>query len=296
MKKRVLIGIICAILALAVVFWLGPLVNTVTQETIAVIRLKNNVSQGSQITTNDLEVVNINPGAIPSGIINDVNEIVGKYAASDLHGGDYLYTGKLAGEGNDADAVLSSLDGLDGKVAISVPITFQGSVSGKLENGDVVRFYICKSGSGDFTYTPESLMYVRVITTTTSGGVDQDEIIYNDDGSYEMPATVTVLVNDSQARELAHYVNGYTMYLSLVCRGDAESAQDLLDMQDAYFAAVEEDAEETADVEETAPATDSEAEGEADGPDATTEVTDESGDIQETVSEEETADDEEAVA
>lgn len=233
MKKRVIIGIICAILGLVVVFWLGPLVNTVTQETVEVIRLSRNVGQGSEITVSDLEVVDVNPSSIPSGIINDASQIVGKFAATDLHAGDYLYDAKLSDNGINADSVLASLDG---KVAISVPITFQGSVSGKLENGDIIRFYIKRNGTDEFTYTPDSLMYVRVITTTTSGGIDQDQVNRNDDGSYEMPSTVTVLVTDEQARELASYASGYTLYLALIYRGDEDTAQSYIDMQDAILA------------------------------------------------------------
>ena len=82
---------------------------------------------------------------------------------------------------------------------------------------------------------PASFKYVKVITTTTSGGIDQDKIVKNDDGSFEPPATITLLVNAIQAQLLADYEEG-TISCVLVYRGSAENAQKFLDTQDEYFA------------------------------------------------------------
>lgn len=237
-KKRTIFAIVSAILAVVIMLVLIPLVTKVTTKDIAVVRLKMDVARGSMITAEHLEVVAVPAQAVPSGSITSISEVVGKYAASQLYAGDYLFGAKLSGSSIAAEDVLAAMDG---QVAISVPISsFAGALSGKLENGDIVRFYMTKDGE---TFVPGALQWVRVITTTTSTGIDQDEILKNEDGSYTMPASVTVLVNDAQAKFLAQYSASASFHLALIYRGDAESAQDYLDMQEAYFQSLLEDKE-----------------------------------------------------
>lgn len=232
MKNRTIIGIICVLLALVTVFLVAPLVNQNTTDTVDVIRLKHNISRGTEITTNHLEVAKVKGDSIPNGVINDYRVIVGKYAASDLYAGDYITAAKLTSNATSAEDVFVNLDG---KVAISVPITsFSGGLSGKLQNGDIIRFYV-SAGNDEIAYVPGGLQWVKVITTTTGGGVDQDEIKENDDGSHDMPSTVTVLANELQAKMLAEYSGGYDIHLVLVYRGEEVVANDYLAKQDKYF-------------------------------------------------------------
>lgn len=232
MKKRTIIGIACMILAVLVVFVIGPYVNQASIETVDVIRLSRNVPQGTQITSEHLEVVALPPSAVPAGIVNNINQIQGQYAATQLYAGDFLTPEKMVPDTTSADTILASLE--EGQFAISVPVSFAGGLSGKLENGDVIRFYIRSSGANATTFTPDSLQYVKVITTTTGGGIDQDELLVNEDGSYEMPSTITLLVNEEQARDLAHY-SGSSLYISLVCRAESENAETFLAQQAQYF-------------------------------------------------------------
>ena len=56
--------------------------------------------------------------------------------------------------------------------------SFAGGLSGKLENGDIVS--ICVTDKDDHTEIPAGLKYVKVITTTTSGGIDENDVVEND--------------------------------------------------------------------------------------------------------------------
>lgn len=233
MKKRTILGAIFIVVAIIFVFVVSPWVNKITTDSMDVIRLSKNVNRGTQITAEHLEVVSVKRESVPEGVINDANVIIGNYAATDLYAGDYLNAKKLAGEANSADDVFADMGN---KVAISVPLnSFAAQLSGKLQNGDIVRFYVQTDESDGETYVPGSLQWVKVITTTTGGGIDQDEIIENDDGSHEMPSTVTVLVNEAQALELADLSNDGNMHLTLIYRGTAEKAQEYLKLQDEYF-------------------------------------------------------------
>ena len=234
MKNRTVIGVICMVLAIAVTFLIAPLVNRLSTDTSEVIRLAEDVKQGVQITADHLEVAKVKTDSVPAGTLNDPEEIVGKYAASQLYAGDYLTTAKLTGEANTASDVFASLDGT--KVAVSVTIdTFAAGLSGKLENGDIISMIVVNKDTGKATI-PAALKYMKVITTTTAGGIDQDSIVKNEDGSYEIPSTVTLLCNSEQAKLLAKYNAETTLTVALVYSGSAENARKFLDVQDKFFA------------------------------------------------------------
>ena len=233
MKNRTVIGAICMAMAIVVTFLVAPVVNKLSSDTTEVIRLSSDIKQGVQITSDNLETVNVKSDSVPSGIINDPEQIIGKYAASALYAGDYLTNAKLAGEPNSASDVFASLDG--SKLAVSVTInTFASGLSGKLENGDIVSIIVTDK-ENESTVIPDALKYLKVITTTTAGGIDQDSIIKNEDGSYEVPSTVTLLVNEEQARLLAQYEADAALTVALVYRGTAENAKKFLDIQEEYF-------------------------------------------------------------
>ena len=234
MKNRTVIGVICMVLAIAITFLVAPLVNRLSTDTSEVIRLAADVKQGVQITADHLKVARVKTDSIPAVTLNDPKDVIGKYAASALYAGDYLTTAKLTGEANTASDVFASLDGT--KVAVSVTIdTFAAGLSGKLENGDIISMIVVDKETGR-AFIPAALRYMKVITTTTSGGIDQDSIVKNEDGSYEIPSTVTLLANTEQAKLLAKYNAETTLTVALVYRGSTENAQKFLDAQDEYFA------------------------------------------------------------
>lgn len=233
MKNRTIIGIICMVFAVAITFLISPVVNNLTSDTTRVIRLAKDVKQGSPITDEDIEVVKVKTDTKPKGIIVKKNEVIGKYAASNLFAGDYFTKAKLSGEANTADDVFASLDG--SKIAVSVTIdTFAAGLSGKLQNGDIISLIVTPKGETE-SVIPAELKYVKVVTTTTSGGIDNDSVVKNEDGSYELPSTITVLVNEKQAKLLALYEKNADMQVALVYRGDKKTANKFLAKQNEYF-------------------------------------------------------------
>lgn len=233
MKNRTVIGVICMVSAVVITFAVAPLVNRLTSDTSEVVRLAADVKQGIQITADHLETVKVKIDTIPAGTVTDPKDIIGKYASSALYAGDYLTAAKLTGEANTASDAFASLDGT--KVAVSVTIdTFATGLSGKLENGDIISLIVMDEDTGEASI-PGALRYMKVITTTTAGGIDQDSIVKNEDGSYEIPSTVTLLANTEQAKLLAKHESNTTMSVALVYRGTPENAKKFLDKQDEYF-------------------------------------------------------------
>ena len=236
--------------AIAVTFLIAPIVNRLSSDTSEVIRLSEDVKQGVRITADHLEVVPVKTDSVPEGVLSDPEKIIGKYSSTALFAGDYLTAAKLTGEPNTASDVFASLDG--SKVAVSVTIdTFAAGLSGKLENGDVISIIVTDNDSGKVSI-PGALKYMKVITTTTSGGIDQESIVKNEDGSYEIPSTVTLLANVEQAKLLAKYEEDSTMTVALVYRGTAENVKKFLDRQDEYFLDPDRETEEETDKTEKA--------------------------------------------
>lgn len=238
MKNRTIIGIICCVLAVVIMFVVAPIFSQMAENNVECIRLKTDVLRGTQITNEHLETVSVPGYAIPTGAYKSRAEVLGKYATSQLYAGDYLSAGKLSVASISAADALENLG--EGKVAISVPITsFAGSLSGKLQNGDVVRVWLRGERENDEATVPEELQWVKIITTTTGDGIDKDQIIVNEDGSFSMPSTVTLVVSELQAKRLVE-CSDESMYLTLVYRGNEEETKKLLDKQEAVLKEIEE--------------------------------------------------------
>ena len=70
-------------------------------------------------------------------------------------------------------------------------------------------------------------------------GIDKDELIRNEDGSYELPTTLTLLVDTYQAKLLAEYENNSKIHAVLVSRGNEELANELLEKQNEILEEIE---------------------------------------------------------
>ena len=242
MKNRTVIGIVCIVLAVAVTFVVSPLVNKISDQKTEVVRFTADVGHGVKITDEHIELVEISNSALPDKSLKTKDAVVGKYATADLFKGDIATESKVTDNANTANDIMASLKG--DKIAMSITInSFAGGLSGKLENGDIVSIYV--TDKDDVTEVPASLKYVKVITTTTSGGIDENEVIENEDGSFELPTTITVLVTVEQAKILANYEENAVMHVALVYRGDDATSEKFLKVQDEYLEKAKTSKEET---------------------------------------------------
>ena len=248
MKNRTIIGIVCIVLALIVTFAVAPMVNKISDSRTDIVRMKKDVDQGHLISDDDIEIVTVGSHGLAIDTISKKEDVVGKFAACDLKVGDSLFPSKLSLTSDSADDVFHTLNGE--KQAISITIsTFAGGLSGKLENGDIISLIVFDNDTNE-AFIPAGLTYVKVITTTTQSGFDKDEVTPNEDGTYELPTTVTLLVNPAQAQMLVEYENTGVIHADLVYRGDSKTAQKFLDAQDLYFEMLETEGEEPNDNEE----------------------------------------------
>ena len=133
--------------------------------------MRSTLLKGSCITESDIEVVKVGAYNLPKEVIRDKNEVSGKYTTADMYRGEYLLPERLTSDVNTATDILGSLEG--NKKAISISIgSFALGLSGKLETGDIISVIVYDSKERT-TFTPPELSYIRVITSTTSSGVDK---------------------------------------------------------------------------------------------------------------------------
>lgn len=231
MKNRTILGIICIVLAIAIMFGAAPLVNVMTADKVEIVRFRRDVPQGTRITAEDVAVVEVGKTGLQDNAVKELKTVVGKYAACDIKAGSNVLSSYLTDTADSADDVFRTLDG--SRQAMSITIgSFANGLSGKLKNGDIVSILVTQEKK---TVIPAELTYVKVITTTTAEGTDKDKLSQNEDGTYELPKTVTLLVNPTQATLLAGYEASGEMHLSLVYRGDEEIATQFLQAQEKVF-------------------------------------------------------------
>ena len=254
MKNRTIIGIICIVVALVLSFAIAPLVNKFADSRVDIVRITRDITQGHKLTADDIEIVTIGSFGIPADVITDKDAVIGKYATCDLKKTDFLLPSKISDNADSASDVFMNLDGSQVAMSITIP-SFAGGLSGKLTNGDIVSLIIYTDADGENTaIVPEALQYVRVITSTTAAGLDKDELIQNEDGTYELPTTVTLLVNPMQAQLLAEYENNSKIHAVLVSRGNDKQATKMLAEQSVILERLAEEAAkeaENAESEET---------------------------------------------
>lgn len=93
---------------------------------------------------------------------------------------------------------------------------------------------------------PPELRYVQLLSLSDAAGNTYEK----ENAAGELPQTIELLANEAQAAALAGLNHAGNIHLALVCRNNAEYAQQLLEEQEAYF--IQNEAEIT---EPAAPAT-----------------------------------------
>ena len=183
------------------------------------------------IEEDDIKVVEVGSYNLPVDVIRSKEEVVGKYAAIEMYPSEYIIPKKLSSSPLSKDEYLANLDGSKSAVSITLQ-SFAAGLSGKLLSGDIVSIITTDSNTNE-THIPEELKYVKVLASTTAKGNDVDEDTKNKDDTEEetLPSTVTLLVNDRQARALANLEVTQKVHIELVYRGTEEDSNVFLDQQ-----------------------------------------------------------------
>lgn len=236
LKNRTVLGVICIALALIICFAITPLFNASKSSTMRIVRVKNDLKIGQEITAKDIEIVEVGAYNLPSEVVKKSEAVVGKYAAAEMFKGEYVLAAKISDTTASENAYLYGLTGEKRAISITIP-SFAGGLSGKLISGDIVSVIAVDYRKTGETIVPDELQYVEVIAVTDKKGNDEETTTIKPDGEEEtsLPETVTLLVTPEQANILAELEAQGEIHVALVYRGTAENAQKFVDAQEKFL-------------------------------------------------------------
>lgn len=231
LKNRIVVGLICIITALIICFGLTPMFNDALKSKVKIVRVTNEIKKGDEITAKMVSSVEVGGYNLPSNVVYNAEDVIGKYANTDLFKGDYVLESKLSDTPMLKNEYLNKLDGSNRAISVTIK-TFAAGLSGKLERGDIVSLIASDVGEARKTLVLPELQYMEIIATTASTGADnnvQEEPKNGEDA--ELASTITVLATTYQAQLLAELEQTGKLHAALVYRGGAENAQKFLDAQ-----------------------------------------------------------------
>lgn len=250
-RNKFLIGLICISLGLAVGFLAIPkLKEKEIVDQMQAIRLKQSIPEGSLITDEMVESVQVKSSLVPEGVITDLALVSNRFSAVPIFSGDYLTEEKLTDE-----LVLAAQDPMSvatakGLKVISLTLpSLASGVSGQLKPGDIVTILASKkqalvdqtqtlgpketdqsqSTDSDVEANHDSetnievdpiLQYVEVCRLTAADG--RDAVVNKtlvEDEKNQLPVTISLFVTADQAKLLADFEQNYEIHLSFVARG-----------------------------------------------------------------------------
>ena len=233
LKNRTLIGIILIAAAIGLCFGISPLFNSILSSKTKIIRLKQDIPQGVQITGAMLEAVEVGMLNLPADMQNDPKQIIGKYTVSAMFAGDSFTDKKLSDSIDTSDSLLRQLKPNETAMSVTVRSLANG-LSGKLQQGDIIQ--IVSVDEDDKAQIYEELQYVEVLATTSDKGSDDTyrdgEVNADDeDSDQSLYATVTIILQDrAQALRLAECENT-SLHAVFVTRGDEKLKAECLKAQ-----------------------------------------------------------------
>lgn len=258
LKNRIILGLGCILLSLIICFGLTPMFNDALKSKVEIVRVSAEIKKGEEITARMITTAEVGGYNLPANVIYRPEDVIGRYANTDLYKGDYILASKLSDSPMLKNEYLTKLNGENRAISISIK-SFAAGLSGKLERGDIVSLIAGDVGDLRETLIPPELQYVEIIAATTSTGTDQEFQEQTEDT--ELASTITVLASPEQARLLAELERNGSLHAALVYRGDAGQAQLFLDEQakllETLYPAAEEESE-TAEVDGTVPEEESE--------------------------------------
>ena len=237
-KNRMVLGITCIVISLIICFAITPLINMGLSKKTTVVRMKQNVLEGEQLTRSMLEEIEVGNYNMPENVFHSISEVKGLYLTASVCTGDYLFPTKVSAEAGLENTYLYHLNGEKQAMSITIDKFAQG-LSGKLKSGDIVSVIAPDFQGSRETVIPQELRYVEVIAVTPNSGYDANLEDGSEEDEKELPSTVTLLVKPEQSEILAGLEAEGTIHLSLVYRGTAQNAEKFIEAQDLILEELE---------------------------------------------------------
>ena len=215
-QNKIFVGVGCVVLAAVMAFILLPSVNRSKNGTVKILKLKENISAGTQIDEAMLEEKEVGKYGLPESIVNDKDKVVGKFAACSISSDDLILSSKLSDF-----AASKKLDGVmnAGKMLVTVSLdSVAAAVGNHLQSGDIVSVI----GYADNTVTAyEELKNLEVFSVENDDAQNLDDV-ENDENAEKIASNITLIVNQAQAEKLVQAEYSGKVHAVFVKRGASE--------------------------------------------------------------------------
>lgn len=228
LNNRFLFGLLSLLLAAVIAFIALPTIARQTNGKTEVVRIKKPVLKGEQLTSDNIELVEVGSYNLPANTASTLEDVKGLYTTADLFPGDVILTSKISITPISSDTALNNIP--SGKVAISLSVkTLASGLSDKLQPDDIIRIYHFLDTAEEI---PE-LRFVKVLSVTDATGINVDNTKDPaDEEEKQQSATITVLASPEQARFITELENDGVAHVALISRNNEKLAAELLTEQD----------------------------------------------------------------
>lgn len=229
LKSRLMVAIVCLILAAVLSFGVYNSSRGGSGNSGTLVQVTENIPRGTIIEESQVTEVNVIKQKAFEGYIATKDELVGKFAVSDLAAGSMVLPQQVADDITSVYDVLANLP--EDKVAVTIAIAnAEGMLAEKIVANDIVSIFAKTEKDGtDVRIRPAELTYVKVICTTTTSGIDKANA---EDVPEDRVTFATLMVTPAQAVDLFAYSE---YHLALVSRDDEKRAAELLNQQESML-------------------------------------------------------------
>lgn len=215
-QNKIFIGIACIVTAAVMAFILLPSVNRNKNGTVKILKLKENISAGTQIEEAMLEEKEVGKLGLPESVVSEKNAVVGKFAACSISSDDLILTSKLSDY-----AASKKLDNVmnNGKMLVTVSLdSVAAAVGNHLQSGDIVSII----GYADNAVTVYDELKNLEVFSVENDDAQNLEYAQNDENAEKIASNITLVVNQAQAEKLVQTEYSGKVHAVFVKRGAAE--------------------------------------------------------------------------
>ena len=230
-KNRTFLGIVSILLSFFISFGIVPMFNDAISNKVEIVRAKNDIKTGAELTKKNLEIIEVGGYNLPNEVIKNMETVIGSFAKVDLLKDDYILPSKISNESLAEYEYLENFNGNERAISISIK-TFANGLSGKLKQRDIVSVYAVDYGDKRETLSPIELKFVEVLAVTLGSGYDNGQVEVENMEEKELPSTVTLKVSEKQAILLSDIEANGKIHLAFVYRGNEENRLKFLNEQE----------------------------------------------------------------
>lgn len=197
LQNKIVIGAACIVIAGIFAFGVLPGMYKEKGGTEKIVKLNSTISAGTKIEEAMLVETEVGSFGMPEGVIKKKDDIVGKYARTEITADDLIVKSKISDYAADEklDDILANGQKL---VTVTLPSIAAG-VGNHLEKGDIISL-ICYIDNEPVSF-PE-LKNLEVYSIENDNAQNVEEVNSEEDETDNIAATLTLIVTDAQVEKL----------------------------------------------------------------------------------------------